>query len=259
VGLENVVSRLMAIIQPERYKNPDSEYVKILSEVYKGLDKEEFIEIISTLKDSFPVSEISKALESIMLNSEYNKEIRIRALETIYALHIERPSVVNQILTSNDTDLLQDIFDLFVRKEAILSKEQIETLLTNRSLPRHTTGFGNMVRKFIERGAPYTTEVFLPGSKYPFWEVKYDCVRTIVKIDDKDSLKVLAKFSTMSYWKARRTIIDYIRNRLTQKRLDEDDIRIAKDILMQIISDGKSDEGTPTIRLARETLKNLEK
>jgi hypothetical protein len=258
VGLENVVLRLMAIIQPEKYQDPDREYVKILSETRKALDQDSFIERILTLKNTFSLQGIARALEAILLNAERSSETRIRALETIYTLHAEKPAVVNQVLAGSDTDLIRDIFDLFSRDDVILSKEQIELLFANRRLPRHTTGLGNMIGKCIKRGAPYTSEVFSSGATYPFWEIKYDCVRTIVRIDDEDSLRVLAKFSTMSYWKARRTIIDYIAERLAQARLTSADKEIAKGILVQILSDGKSNAGTPTIRNAKEALSKLE-
>lgn len=257
IGLENVVQKILFLINPEKYKNPDDEYVKVIAETNKALNGEGFLGVIAKFQETFSSSSIARALEFILLNTERSGEIRIRALETLYALELINLSVVNQILMGNETDLLRDAMDLFTRKEVILSKEQIDLLFANRNLPRHTTGLGNMIRKFIERGADYTSDVFLPGAKYPYWEVKYDCVRTVVRINDKNSVRVLASFSTMSYWKARRTIIDYIIERIKQNDLNNSDKEIAKNILSQITSDGKSDSGTPTMRHALDALKAL--
>jgi hypothetical protein len=258
IGLENVVQKILFLIDPEKHKNPDNEYVKVIAETNKALNSDGFLGIIEKFRETFSSSSIARALEFILLNPERSREIRIRALETLYALKLINPSVVNRILTSNETDLLRDAIDLFTKKEVVLSKEQVDLLFANRNLPRHTTGLGNMVKKFIERGADYTSDVFLSGAKYPYWEVKYDCVRTVVRINDKNSLHVLASFSTMSYWKARRAIIDYIVERIKQNDLSNRDKEIAKNILSQITSDGKSDNGTPTMRHALNALKILD-
>jgi hypothetical protein len=258
IGLENVVQKILFLIDPEKHKNPDNEYVKVIAETNKALNSDGFLGIIEKFRETFSSSSIARALEFILLNPERSREIRIRALETLYALKLINPSVVNRILTSNETDLLRDAIDLFTKKEVVLSKEQVDLLFANRNLPRHTTGLGNMVKKFIERGADYTSDVFLSGAKYPYWEVKYDCVRTVVRINDKNSLHVLASFSTMSYWKARRAIIDYIAERIKQNDLSNRDKEIAKNILSQITSDGKSDNGTPTMRHALNALKILD-
>ncbi len=258
IGLENVVQKILFLINPEKHKNPDNEYVKVIAETNKALGDEGFLRVIEKFQEVFSSTSIARALESILLNSERSREIRIRALESLYALKLVNLRVVNQILTSNETDLLRDAMDLFTKREVILSKEQIGLLFANRSLPRHTTGLGNMIRKFIERGAAYTSDVFLFGVKYPYWEVKYDCVRTVVRINDKDSLRVLSSFSTMSYWKARRTIIDYIIERIKRNDLNNSEREIAKNILSQITSDGKSDSGTPTMRHALDAIKALD-
>lgn len=140
----------------------------------------------------------------------------------------------------------------------ILTKEQIRILLESGRLPKSSSGFGKAVRKSIERGAGYTSTVFLPGSTYPFWEVKYDCVRSVISLDDASSLRVLASFSTMSYWKARDRIIDYIKSRYDDKRLSHEDTRIALGILTQIVTDGKTSEKTPMMRKAHEMLQKLQ-
>lgn len=115
--------------------------------------------------------------------------------------------------------------------------------------------FGLLLQHHI---AGYTSAVFLPGKKYPFWEVKYDCVRSIIGLDDVDSLRVLASFSTMSYWKACDRMIDYIESRFEGKKLSSEDAKIASGILNQIFMDGKTKEKTPTMRKAREMLKRLQ-
>ena len=115
-----------------------------------------------------------------------------------------------------------------------------------------------MIKKFIERGATYTTNVFLSGATYPYWEVKYDCVRTVINIDDKDSLHVLSSFSTMSYWKARRRIIDYINDRISENKLTPQDKGTAKQILLQVTTDGVLGSKTPTMKHALSALNALE-
>ena len=140
----------------------------------------------------------------------------------------------------------------------ILTKEQIRILLESGCLPKSSSGFGKAIRKSIERGASYTSAVFLPGSTYPFWEVKYDCVRSVIRLDDADSIHILAFFSTMSYWKARDRIIDYIKSRFDDKKLSNEDAKTAMGILNQIVTDGKTSEKTPTMRKARETLQELQ-
>ena len=252
LGLENVVAKILALVHSKRYKNPDEEYVSVLSETYKALKSPDFLKTVPTIREKYSSSYVQKALESILLNPDMGLEIRIHALETLCRTETIIPEVMNQILSSKDTDFLMDVMELITQQDLIqLSEEQIALLFANRRLPKRSTGLGNMIKKFIERGATYTTNVFLSGATYPYWEVKYDCVRTVINIDDKDSLHVLSSFSTMSYWKARRRIIDYINDRISENKLTPQDKGTAKQILLQVTTDG--------VRLKLKILRDLKK
>lgn len=206
-----------------------------------------------------PATKITQALLSLTKREDEALQIRSRAVRGLSILNTLDRSTWSEIIPTASTELLAEWLQSWGEADdsTILEAEQISALFASRRLPNHTTGLGKAVRKFIERGAGYTSEVFLPGSKYPFWEVKYDCVRTVIALDDQDSLRVLASFSTMSYWKARRRIIDYIEGKYAENRLPPDEIEIAIGILRQISSDGKTDENTPTLSKARKLLEKI--
>ena len=139
----------------------------------------------------------------------------------------------------------------------VLTRNHIRIMLEGHRLPKASTGFGRAVRKFIERGAGYTSSVFLPAHDYPAWEVKLDCVRSAIELDDIDTFCTLQAFSSMSYWRARRDMIEYMEAKFESGVVSEHDTEIAIQILEQLINDGKTEAKTPTMRKARELLKKI--
>jgi len=258
IGIASITQKLLALINPSQTEDPSEHYIKVFTEIYNALDSQDFAGRIRGYQEKYPSESIQKALESILLKDERGVEARGHALETLYELKLVRTQVVNEMLAKTDTALIQEVIAVLTRTEAVLSKEQVQILFANPRLPRSTTGLGNMLRHFIKRGADYTSEVFLPGAKYPSWEVKYDCVRSIIRLNDKEALMVLSSFSTMSYWKARRTIVDYIRERANQGNLNSNDRSIAEKLLLQISTDGNTEEKTPTMRHTQEVLAILQ-
>jgi hypothetical protein len=83
-------------------------------------------------------------------------------------------------------------------------------------------------------------------------------VRTAIQLDDADTFCTLQAFSSMSYWRARRDIIDYLGMKFAAGPIPEQDTRIAAQILEQFIHDGKTEAKTPTMRRARELLEKIE-
>ncbi len=251
-GLDVVVQKILALLGET--EDPHQQYAKVFAEVYRTVSGSEYAEAtIRNINADYPIVTVS-SLKSIALRQDISLEMRIRALSMLISLGALDSQVIEDAIVQKDTGWLQRVIELFTNTNVILTRGQIEKLLDNPFLPRSISGLGLMIRKLIEQGAGYTSEVFLAGAHYPSWEVKYDCVRTIIDIDDKDSLSTLAAFSTMKYWVARKRIIEYIRKLINEERLTQDDKGIAEQILTQIITDGKTEPKTPTMRHARETL-----
>jgi hypothetical protein len=70
-------------------------------------------------------------------------------------------------------------------------------------------------------------------------------------------MRVLASFSTMSYWKARRRMVEYIEGKYKFGALTSENLNIAIEILRQIVNDGKTEDKTPTMRVAQELLEKM--
>jgi hypothetical protein len=208
---------------------------------------------------STSTDKLSAALLSVAKREDELSSTRKRAVRGLAILEKLDSVAWREILPVASTDLFQEWIPAWGEDDnsTILNEELIRIILEGRRLPKSSTGFGKAVRKFIKRGTDYTSAVFLPGKSYPAWEIKYDCVRSIITLDDKDSMRVLSAFSTMSYWKARDRIIDYINQKFGDRKLSSDEIETAKEILRQIITDRKTEEKTPTMRKARETLRKI--
>ncbi len=204
-------------------------------------------------------SKIIKALLSIAKRDDELLSVRSRSVRGLSLLNVLNSSTWSELIPTASTELFAEWIKTWgdINDKTILEAEHIKMILATRRLPKSSTGFGKAIRKFIERGARYTSSVLLPGSKYPYWEVKYDCVRTVIALDDSDSLQTLASFSTMSYWKARRRIVEYIEKRYDAGKLTPEDTRVAIGILEQIVTDGKTEENTPTMSAAREVLSKI--
>lgn len=200
------------------------------------------------------------ALISIAKREDELQSVRSRAVRGLSVYDSLVNSVWSELLPTASTELLAEWISEWGEdgNTTVLTEEHVSIMLEGRRLPKSPTGFGKVVRKFIARGAGYSSAVFLPGSTYPSWEVEYDCVRSVISLDDVDSLRVLASFSTMGYWKARERIIDYIESRVEGEKMSAEDAKIALGILHQIVTDGKTKEKTPTKRKAREMLQKLQ-
>jgi len=204
-------------------------------------------------------SKLAQALVRIAQKKDELASIRKRAVRTLSLLDALNADAWNAILPTASMELLQDWIPAWGEDtdKAILNAEHIRILCEARNLPKASTGFGKAVRKFIERGATYTSSVFLPASTYPSWEVKLDCVRSIIQLNDADSIKTLEAFSTMSYFVARSAMIDYIDQKLDANALSPEEMQIVLRIADAFINDGKTKPKTPTLRRAKELLAKL--
>jgi hypothetical protein len=202
---------------------------------------------------------LSKSLLSIANREDEILSVRRRAVRGLSLLGVLDNSVWSELIAKASTELLADWIANWGEDSdsTVLDAEHIRIMLESRRLPKSSTGLGKAVKKFIQRGAGYTSAVLLPGSKYPAWEVKYDCVRTIISLDDVDTMRVLASFSTMSYWKARRRMVEYIEGKYKFGALTSENLNIAIEILRQIVNDGKTEDKTPTMRVAQELLEKM--
>ena len=256
-GLENVVQTILALVKPEMEYTSVQLRTKVYGEIYQAFSKQDYVQKITKVSRDYPSHSIKAALVSILSNERLSARIRVRSLQMLIKLGLADD--FDTVLREENTDLLRELITFFTEEDkVILSKEQVELLFSNPRLPRASNGLGEMIREFIRRGANYTTSIFLAGATYPSWEVKYDCVKTIINIDDEDSLQTLASFSTMSYWVARKRIIAYIRRRIEDGSMSTADKSIAQQILAQIITDDKTSKRTPTMRRAREALELLQ-
>lgn len=204
-------------------------------------------------------AEITRALLSIASREDELLSVRSRAVQGLSILGALNDSAWSEIIPTASTDLFQEWISAWGADDdrTVLTSTHVRLMLESKRLPKSSTGFGKAVRKFIKRGAGYTSAVFLPGQKYPAWTVKYDCVRSIITLDDSDSMRTLAAFSTMSYWQARKHIIEYIAKKQGDGELTPQETQTAIAILNQIITDGKTEEKTLTMRKAREVLAKL--
>jgi hypothetical protein len=174
-------------------------------------------------------SKIIEALLSIAKREDELLSVRSRAVRALSLFNALDNSVWSEIIPTASTELFAEWITNWgdENDKTVLDAQNVQQIFATHRLPKSSTGFGKAVRNFIERGAGYTSSVLLPGSRYPFWEVKYDCVRTIISLDDSDSLQTLAFFSTMKYWQARRRIVEYIEKRYDAGKLTPEDTRIA--------------------------------
>jgi hypothetical protein len=211
-------------------------------------------ETLAQLLEQYSRPDLEQALLRLATQSDENLTLRSRAVRGLSLLGLLNDAVWMVIIPAATTGLFQEWFTTWAdpAEKIILSAEHIRAMFDTHRLPKSSSGLGKAIRCFIQRGAGYTSSVFLAGANYPSWEVKYDCVKTIITLDDIDSLRTLAAFSTMSYWKARSRILEYIQLRFEENRLTGDDKHIAGSILEQIITDGKTEPKTPTMSLARK-------
>lgn len=248
-GMNQVVQKILSVIKPE-VVSTSSTYATVFAKVFSALLEDDFKAQIRLEKDS---EHTLPALRTITSKSDYPLKTRSRALETLIDLDGLDPATLEKLLTIPDSGWTGRLISVLSRLQYNLSKNQIKLLLENTHLPKVTNGLGEFVCNIVQRNH-YSSQVFLPARSYPQWQVKYDCVRSIIRLDDNDSMETLQAFSSMKYWQARRHIVDYILSRIKQGRLSGKDQEIAVQILKQIITDGKTDPNTPTMSRAKEAL-----
>jgi hypothetical protein len=204
-------------------------------------------------------SKLTKALIKIAQKADELTSIRKRAVRGLSILGALDADAWSAILPTASTELLQEWLSAWGEDDniTVLTADHFRILCEAQNLPKASTGFGKAVRKFIERGAGYTSAVFLPASKYPSWEVKLDCVKSIIRLDDSDSIKTLEAFSTMSYFVARTNIVDYLDGKLEAGALSPEELRISLGIADRFVNDGETRPKTPTMRKSKELLAKL--
>jgi hypothetical protein len=257
-GLETVVKQILSTILPGKVDRAAESEARAFGEIYQALERPEYLAEAKAICSHLSTAISRSALAAIIAKKDLGAEKQGRALHVLIALDLIEEQALAKILKQANTGLLREAIALFTsQQELVLTESQVSSLLSNSRLPKSSTGPGNMIKQFIHRGAPYTSRVFLSGATHPSWAVKYDCVKTIIEISDRDSLQALAPFSTMSYWKARRRMVDYILKLIHENKIAPAEKPAATRILDTIIQDGNTDAGTSTMRLAREALESL--
>jgi len=215
-------------------------------------------EILPLTKD-YPTAELAAALLRLATTRDETTRMRGRAVRSLAVLDALDADAWLAVLRTASAGLLKDWLVTWgdPTDTTVLNAEHIRAIFETINLPKSSSGLGRAILAFLQRGGNFTSAVYIPGAVYPFWQVKLDCVNSVIDLDDADSLRTLAAYSTMTYWKARRNIIEYIQRRLEENRLSEADRQIAAGILHQFITDGKSDEKTPTLRMGRELFARL--
>jgi len=248
-GMNQVVQKILTVIKPG-VSSASSAYATVFSKVFSALLEDDFKSQVRLEKDS---EHTLPALRTISTKSDYPLKTRSRALETLIDLDGLDPATLEKLLTIPDSGWTERLISVLSRYQYNLSENQIKLLLENSHLPKVTNGLGEFICNIVQQNH-HSSRVFLPARSYPQWQVKYDCVRSIIRLDDNDTMETLQAFSPMKYWQARRHIVDYILSRIKQGRLSGKDQEIAVQILKQIVNDGKTDPNTPTMSRAKEAL-----
>jgi hypothetical protein len=201
-------------------------------------------------------SRLTTALITVAQKRSELKSVRLGAVYVLQLMGRLNADAWTLILPDASTEMLQEFIVMWGADDTsfVLSADQIRLLCIGNNLPKASSGFGRAVRKFIERGAGYTSSVLSPASTHPSWEVKLDCVKTIIQLDDSDSIETLESFSKMSYFVARSNTIDYIDTKIDNGTLSPEDLQIAIRIADRFVNDGKTRPKTPTMRKAKELL-----
>jgi hypothetical protein len=258
-GLTNVAKQILVVVQESGDTSNDLLSIKALAHVQQLLEQDKLAEIDAYHQvEQHPIDTVCSALRSVFFSSTQALVMRRRALQKMVEYDSLTSVEWDRLVVDSSTELIGMVMEVLAASTMVLKAEQVRLLLDNPKLPRSATGLGSLIVRFIRRGAGYTSSIFLPARDHPAWAVKYDCVRSIIKLDDQDSIATLVSFANMSYWKARRNIIDYIDQRHSTGRLAEAERQVAAQILKQILTDGKTTEKTPTRSKARKLLAKIE-
>src|SRR5690606_36539246 len=133
--------------------------------VYEALSEPDFIERIGSVCGDFDRQICASTLRSILRNTGFEREPRARALRALIELDLAEAEDLDDALSQQDTWFISEVIAMLSSSEkAMLTEEQIRLLFSNPKLPKSSTGLGRMIAQFIQRGADYTTAVFLPGA-----------------------------------------------------------------------------------------------
>ena len=233
----------------------------ILNDLRQALVSLEGEDALQELLRRYPADTIHSTLSEWVQDVTRPALARGRAFRWMLQTGSVSTEVLNRLVKDLSTEFLREFIDAVATQEecqVVFTEEQARQLLTNPRLPRTTSGAAQAIKVCIHCGASYTSAVYLAASQHPAWEVKYDCVRRIIEIDDSDALRALRGFSTMSYWKVRSMVVDYTCRCYNGGRLQGESHRLAVDILRQILTDGKLAKKTPTAHRAKELLALLQ-
>jgi len=257
-SLEVVTSQILSVTAPERSDGVLPKALQISGQVRRYISDEDYQTILTKYFEANPLETLN-ALNNILTDIEQPSLVRTRTIE-IFSLFNELKSINYElVLRSPSLDLLSALIRALIKGDYPLTPSQLNILMNNSSLPnRSTDNIGDMVRYFNKLGSNFTSEVFLPLTSSNHWTVKHNCVKAIIKMDDEKSMEVLSKFSTMSYWLAREKIIEYINEKTEGGKIKADEVKIAKQIINQIRTDGQTDN-SKLMRLSGDALWLLEK
>jgi hypothetical protein len=251
-GLSVVIEEILRVLATNENETSLPPLPHVFAIVRRALSQPDYAMQLKEIAQKYSVPEISQSLNKIVFDIEQPIRIRIRALQELVALDEGMESFEwNALLAEPVTELIDTIIALLTASRFLLTQQQLEILFANPALPRKQSGLGKMVIGFIHRGASYTSKVFTPLANYPSWEIKYDCVKSIIALDDTDSIPTLFPFLTMSYWQPRHRTANYLLQRYQENRVSLAEKAIAGQILTRMITDGKTEEGSPTMHVAK--------
>ncbi len=220
----------------------------------------DYLNHLENLSKECTPQEIENDLRVIAFDITENSVIRARALRELVSLNKIESDDWTKILQQTDTELLEEILHILSESKICLSEEHLKVFLANTNFPNKTTGLGSVIIKLIRRGG-YTSAVFetTVATRYRHaWEVKYDCIKSIIKLDDEDSVRVLAKFKRITYWQPRQQMAEYFLKRSREGRLSVEEKEMALELVTKFLTDGYTRPRTPSLRLLKEAQKALQ-
>lgn len=115
-----------------------------------------------------------------------------------------------------------------------------------------------MIEKLILLGSPISSDILSPLAAMRYsWELRFNCVKAIVRINDNKSLDTLKTFKTTTYWVSRMKASEYIAKRFEDGNLNKSDQEIALEILDYYLTDGKTNPKTKTMRITQDIYDRL--
>lgn len=186
----------------------------------------------------------SSFIEDFILDQDNHVSLRVAALGLYLESGLRNDAFFKQLLRDINQEFRRSVLQNARKYDIDIDQATLENIIQDRLTSQDVLSYTvKIIYELVKKR--HVSPAILADThicNHPYWLIRADAISAIIEADSIESVNLLSKFVTSTYWKSRKKIYQYFARLYEQNRLAGSDLETAKHILLNFIEDGKSSD-----------------